>query len=165
MTTMTKKDLTYLRQTIARNHQRWIKDNPKSTLGDLRDYMLGVQDEMNEYNDDDPVADLDGDAAEYCADFGDDDEADQTVGYRLANVEEDIRVIEELIEEVGEEYKVRSLKGTSNKGLPEPLTEKQMKDVEFILKRLLGVKDWTRQELLSGPWQPWFKTRLQRLLG
>jgi hypothetical protein len=162
MTTTTKKELAELKQRIARNHRAWIEDNPRSTLGDLRDYMLGVQEAMNEYNDDDPVADIVVVAGEYCAGFGEDD---VTVGYRLANVEEDIQVIEELIEEVGEEYKVRSLKGASNKNLPEPLTENQRKYVEFILKRLLGVPNWTRQELLNGPWRPWLKTRLQRLLG
>jgi hypothetical protein len=162
MTTMTKKDLAELKQKVARNHQAWIEDNPRGTLGDLRAYMLGVQEEMNGYDEDDPVADLDGDAGQYCAGFDDDD---VTVGYRLGNVEEDIQVIEELIEEVGEKYKVRSLNGTGDNRSPEPLTEKQKKYVEFLLKRLLGVPDWTRQELLVGPWKPWVKTRLQRLLG
>jgi hypothetical protein len=162
MTTKTKKELAELKRTVARNHQAWIEDNPRSTLGDLRDYMLGVQDEMIGHDEDDPVAELGGDAGQYCAGFG---EGDVTVGYRLGNVEEDIQLIEELIEEVGERYKVRSLNGTGDRRSPEPLTEKQKKYVEFLLKRLMGVPDWTRQELLGGPWQPWVKTRLQRLLG
>jgi hypothetical protein len=119
------KELAELKLTVARNHLGWIKENPKSTLGELRDYMLEVRAEMNQRNDDELVADLDEVAAEYCASFGEDD---VTVGYRLANVEEDISVIEELIEELDEQYKVRSLmRGTTKSQLEEPLTEKQRK--------------------------------------
>ena len=161
-TTKTKKELADLKMTAARNHLGWFKDNPRGTLGELRDYLLGVRDEMNELDDEMLVADLDGVAGNYCASFGEDD---VTVGYRLANVEEDIDVIEILVEEVGEQYKVRSLKGTTNSQLTEPLTEKQRTFLEFLLKRLLGVPLWTRNELLDGPWQPWLKNRLKKLLG
>ena len=166
MTTKTKEELALQKRTVASNHMGWIRDNPKGTLGELRCYLRGVRKEMNEYEDDDLVADLDGDAGEYCAGFeGDDVEGDVTVGYRVGNVEQDIQVVQEMIEEVGEQYKVRSLKGGYSKVLPEPFTQKQQQYVEFIVKRLLGVPDWTREELLDGPWQPWFKKRLNKLLG
>lgn len=114
-----KEHLVFLLETVGFDHSTWIKTHPRATLFELLEYLEGVRDELNEFNDDDILAEIInelGDAGEYLRGFspvdepivsGDDKLAD--VGYRLENVEEDIRYVEELIEEVGETFLVKRL--------------------------------------------------------
>lgn len=108
----------WLLKTVSDNHRRWIKENKDATLGDLLEYLNSVQDELTAYDEDVVLADIIDElvtAADYLDDFTpveeplDDDGEMATVEYRLANVEEDIEYVEELIDELGEEFLVSQL--------------------------------------------------------
>ena len=113
-----REHLAFVRKEVGNNHSRWITARRSATLGDLLAHLEGVQDELMSFNDDDILADIAdelGDAADYLSDFAPLDEPVgldgelATVEYRLANVEEDIGFVEELIEAVGRSYKVSRL--------------------------------------------------------
>lgn len=111
-------ELESLKETVSNSHGKWIGNNPKATLGDLLSFLRDVQEEFFNFNDDDILADISGelgDAAVYLTEFeeftkpiGPDKEL-PTVGYRAANVEEDIGVVEDLIEHVGEGFPMKKL--------------------------------------------------------
>lgn len=111
-------ELELLKETVGNSHGKWIGRHPKFTLGDLLAFLRGVEEEFLTFDADDILADMGnelGDAADYLNEFEDfnkpidSDGALPTVGYRAANVEEDIEQVEELIELVGESFKVKKL--------------------------------------------------------
>lgn len=113
-----RKHVEFLKEWTGRNQQKWIKSYPTATLGDLLQYLERVQDELLAFNYDDVLAaiiDELGDAADWLGEWGsievhvDSDDAPATVEYRLDNVEEDISTVEELIDSLGESYKVKRL--------------------------------------------------------
>ncbi len=102
---------------VVMSHGAWFKNHPKGTLEELNEFLDSVLSEMENYDSNELIADhIDDlcDAAEYLADFQPptepvcDDEL-ATFEYRLVNVEEDIMYLEELIELVGESFKVADL--------------------------------------------------------
>ena len=111
------RDREFYTKQVADNHSRWISSNPEGTLADLLGFMECVRFEFLQYDGDELIADhiddLDN-AADYLSDWGDpsepvcDDEL-PTFEYRLANIEEDIMTLDELIELVGESFKVADL--------------------------------------------------------
>lgn len=114
---MAKKHLDFVKRIARQSHGRWIDSNPSATLGDLHSYLEVVRDELSEYDPDDVLAEIIDEldlAADYLSDF---DEVDEpvfddelaTVDYRMANVEEDIGDVEELIESLGASFRVSRL--------------------------------------------------------
>lgn len=113
-----QEHLAFLKREVGASHGRWIRSHRTATLSDLLAYLEGVQEELIAFNDDDVLAEIAnelGDAADYLSDFApleepvDSDGELATVEYRLANVEEDIRFVEELVEAVGGLFKVARL--------------------------------------------------------
>lgn len=111
-------ELESLKQAVRNSHGKWIGNDPKATLGDLLSFLRDVEEEFLNFDDDDLLADIGdelGDAADYLNEFEDfhtpiDSDGElPTVGYRAANVEEDIEQVEELIELVGVTFKVKKL--------------------------------------------------------
>ena len=111
-------ELESLKEAVSNSHGKWIGNNPKATLGDLLSFLRSVEEEFLNFDDEDILADIGdelGDAADYLNEFDDfnkpiDSDGElPTVGYRAANVEEDIEQVEELIELVGETFKVKKL--------------------------------------------------------
>jgi len=102
---------------VAYNHSRWLSSNPEGTLADLRDFLECVRYDFLRYDEDELIADHFEDlrnGSEYLLDFGDPSEPVDgddlpTFGYRLANVAEDLGHVDELIELVGESFKVADL--------------------------------------------------------
>lgn len=118
VTTSLNSHRNWLLKNVGDNHRRWIEENKDATLGDLLEYLNSVQDELTAYDEDVVLADIIDElvaAADYLDDFTpveeplDDDGEMATVEYRLANVEEDIEYVEELIDELGEEFLVSQL--------------------------------------------------------
>ena len=101
---------------MGRAHRKWITNNRSATLADLRQYLEDVAEEFQGYDEDALIADHFGelgDAADYLSEWGDpttDGEEPVTFEYRLANVEEDIQHVDDLIELVGESFKVKNLR-------------------------------------------------------
>jgi hypothetical protein len=113
-----KQQLASTKWWVRRNHGGWIEARPTATLGDLLDYLRAVEEELLGHDPDDVLAEIVGQldqAAAYLEDFGDLSEPVcdggdlPTVQYRLANVEEDIDDVEELIAAVGGSYRVSRL--------------------------------------------------------
>jgi hypothetical protein len=113
-----KKHLDFVKRQAGHNHRKWIRSHPSANLGDLLQYLEQVQDELLAFDYDDVLAEIIdelGDAADWLSEWGsievhiDGLDEPATVGYRLDNVEEDIREVEELIEGLGESYKVKRL--------------------------------------------------------
>jgi len=117
-TTRNKKatEIARLQEGVYLAHRKWIKNNRSATFADLRQFLQGVADEFDGYGEDAIIADHFGelgDAADYLSEWADpttDGEEPVTFEYRLANVEEDIRNVEDLIEFVGSAFKVKSLR-------------------------------------------------------
>lgn len=112
------KYLELLKAEIGRKFMNWRKWNQSATLGDLLQFLERAQDELLSFNGDDLLVEIEGDlsdAADYLATWeqktgymGDEEFAD--VDYRLANIEEDIGEVEELIEALGESFSVKRLR-------------------------------------------------------
>ena len=106
-----------LKAEVGRKFINWRKWNPTATLGELMPVLERAQDELLSFNGDDLLVEIEGDlsdAADYLATWEQktgymDDEEYADVDYRLANVEEDIGEVEELIEALGESFSVKRL--------------------------------------------------------
>jgi hypothetical protein len=111
------RDRVICTRQVADNHRRWISSKPEGTLADLLVFLECVRFEFLQYDADELIADHIDDlrnGSEYLIDFGDPSEpvdGDElpTFEYRLANIEEDIMTLDELIELVGESFKVADL--------------------------------------------------------
>lgn len=111
------KHVETLKAEIGRKFMNWRKWNPTATLGELMQFLERAQDELLSFNGDDLLVEIESDLSD-AADYLDtwekktgymDDEEFADVDYRLANVEEDIGEVEELIEAVGESFSVKRL--------------------------------------------------------
>ncbi len=108
-------EIARLQEDVSRRHRKWIKNNRSATLADLQRFLQDVADEFDGFDQNALIADFFdelGDAADYLSEWADpttDGEEPVTFEYRLANVEEDIQHVEELIELVGDSFKVKSL--------------------------------------------------------
>ena len=106
-----------LKAGVGRKFMNWRKWNPTATLGELLQFLERAQDELLSFNGDDLLVEIEGDlsdAADYLATWEQktgymDDEEFADVDYRLANIEEDIGEVEELIEALGETFSVKRL--------------------------------------------------------
>lgn len=102
---------------VADSHSRWISSNLEGTLADLLGYLECVRFDFLRYDADELVADHFEDirnGSDYLLDFGDPSEpvdGDElpTFEYRLETVDEDLMNLDELIELVGESFKVADL--------------------------------------------------------
>jgi len=115
---MTKKpipsDLQFAASFTSENFDKW---EAGETLGKLRRFLEVVQEEMCSFDEDELVIDhWDNlcDAADYLTFWGDPkerdtDEDELTFSYRLVNVEEDLMHVEDLIEVLGESFKISDL--------------------------------------------------------
>lgn len=111
------KHLESLKADIGRKFTTWRKWNPTATLGELLQFLELAQDELLSFNGDDLLMEIEGelsDAADYLATWEQqtgymDGEEFADVDYRLANVEEDIGEVEELIEALGDSFSVKRL--------------------------------------------------------
>lgn len=116
-TTRTEKatEVARSKEAVYRAHRKWIKNNRSATLADLRQFLSDVADEFDGFEETALIADNFGElwhGADYLSEWADpttDGEEPVTFEYRLANVEEDIGNVEELIELVGATFKVKSL--------------------------------------------------------
>lgn len=107
----------WLLRTVAREHRTWIKRNPNATLGDLLTHLNVVEDELLSFDEEEVLVEILDEliaAAEYLSDWTPVNEPIDgdlpTVGYRLLNIEEDIGCVEELIDEVGEDYSLKRVR-------------------------------------------------------
>lgn len=107
------QDLTFAGETVRYAFDNWQAE----TLGKLLTGLEEVREEMESYDGDALIADhwdeL-GIAADYAGMFGDpsewdDDDWPLTFDYRLANVEEDIMYVEQLVEGLGQSFKFDDL--------------------------------------------------------
>ena len=93
-------------------HGCWIAANRSGTLEELREHLESVRSEMLRYDGDELIADYIDEldvAADYLGTFEDEDDERETFDYRLANVDEDLQNVDDLIELVGESFKVAHL--------------------------------------------------------
>jgi hypothetical protein len=113
-----RKASDFLKRLTRHRHDRWIESNPSATLSDLLLYLEGVRDELSAFDSDDVLIEISEGldlAADYLGDFGDLDNPAEwhgglsTVDDRLADVEEDIGDIEDLIAALGESFKAKRL--------------------------------------------------------
>ena len=111
------KHVETLKAEIGRKFMNWRKWNSTATLGELLQFLERAQDELLSFNGDDLLVEIESDLSD-AADYLDtwekktgymDDEEFADVDYRLANVEEDIGEVEELIEALGESFSVKRL--------------------------------------------------------
>lgn len=93
-------------------HRRWIETHRQATLADLRAYLETVSQEIEKFDEDDLVTDhtLSDGTKEYLDDFGDDD---VTFGERCENVYEDLDNLDDLIDLVGGDFRIRHLRGAA----------------------------------------------------
>lgn len=111
------KHVETLKAEIGRKFMNWRKWNPTATLGELLQFLERAQDELLSFNGDDLLMEIEdelSDAADYLATWEQqtgymDDEEFVDVDYRLANIDEDIGEVEELIEALGESFSVKRL--------------------------------------------------------
>jgi len=106
-----KEHILWLKKHVGEDFTRWRSANPKGTLGDLLHFLEEVEQEMYSFNDDDVIEEVRDEldnAYEYLLEWGESTDH-ETVGYRLANVEEDKNHVEELIEELSPSYRVSRL--------------------------------------------------------
>jgi hypothetical protein len=108
------EDLKFAGETIRYAFDSW----QPGTLGELQSRLEEVRDEMESFDSDDLIEDHWDEltvAADYVLLFGDVTEQVEELDlpldfdYRLANVEEDIQQVEELIEGLGESFKFANL--------------------------------------------------------
>tara|TARA_R110002111_G_scaffold100975_1_gene156358 strand:+ start:3712 stop:4503 length:792 start_codon:yes stop_codon:yes gene_type:complete len=111
------RDRKIYTKQVADNHSRWISSNPEGTLADLLGFLECVRYDFLRYDSDELIVvhfeDL-RNGSDYLLDFGDPSEpvdGDElpTFGYRLESVDEDLGHVDELIELVGESFKVADL--------------------------------------------------------
>lgn len=113
MTTATKRNDSKMNQMIARsNHQTWLGDNPKGTLGQLLVWLEKAHEECLSMTDDEELLieeaeDVPETLAEYLSAF--DDHDGETFAFREADIDEDIQRIEALIDELGESMRLSKL--------------------------------------------------------
>lgn len=102
---------------IAFNHRSWIAANPEGALADLLEFLDLVRFEILRYDADELIVnhidDL-GIAADYLSDWDDpsvpvDEDELPSFGYRLENLDEDLQHVDELIDLVGDSFKVADL--------------------------------------------------------
>ncbi|MAX38793.1 MAG: hypothetical protein CME33_19725 [Gimesia sp.] len=106
----------YIKQ-VGDNHSRWISNNLTSTLADLLGFLECVRFEFLQYDPDELIVDHFEDlcnGSDYLLDFEDPSESvngDElsTFEHQLETVEEDIMTLDELIELVGESFKLADL--------------------------------------------------------
>lgn len=107
-----------LKAEVGRKFTKWRKSNPTATLGDLLQFLERAKDELLDFNGDDVLVEIESelsDAADWLATWGpieshvDGDGEPATVWYRVEELEEDIGEVEELIEALGESFKVKRL--------------------------------------------------------
>lgn len=117
-TNATKQQVARLKRMVRHNHGSWIEAHPSAKLADLLDYLRVVEEELLGYDPDDVLAEIVGEldqAAAYLDDFPELDEPLcgggelPTVEYRMADLEQDIGDVEELIAALGESYRVSRL--------------------------------------------------------
>lgn len=104
----------FLIETVGHAHQKWVKANFTATLADLRQFLEDVYEEFCQYDESEVIADHMeelGAAGDYLSEWADhpDDDEPATFGYREGNLDEDIRMVDDLIELVGESFKVSRL--------------------------------------------------------
>lgn len=107
------EDLNYAAGEVRYAFNSWQTD----TIGELLTLLREVEDEMESYDGDALIADHWDEltiAAEYQSMFGDPSDWDDdcyklTFEYRLANVEDDIMYVEQLIEALGPSFKFTDL--------------------------------------------------------
>jgi hypothetical protein len=108
------EDLKFAGEQIRYAFDSWNDDAPIETLEDLRDLLVEVRDEMEEFDGDDLIFEhldelyLTRDYESLFTEPGDDNDP-VTFHDRMANVEEDIEHLEELIEGLGESFKFTDL--------------------------------------------------------
>jgi hypothetical protein len=116
--TAATSELALTKWWVRRNHGRWIEARPTATISDLLGYLRAVEEELQQYDPDAVLADiLDelDEAAGYLDDFPSPDEPVDdggelpTVEYRMADLEQDIGDVEELIAALGGSYRVSRL--------------------------------------------------------
>lgn len=104
-----------LPKRVAQEHERWIDKHVGDTLAELLEYLEFVRYEMQRYEPDDLIVDhFDqlGVAAEYLAEWDEphsDDDEPHDFEYRLANLDEDIERLDEVIDMLGAEFKLADL--------------------------------------------------------
>ena len=118
---MTKKhipeDLAFEADHVRFDFRSWIDADMVSTLGDLQALLQEVEDEMTCFDTEALIVDhwdeL-GVTSDYVSLWGDPSERDEdedalTFEYRLGNLEEDLRYVEELIDGLGRTFKLSDL--------------------------------------------------------
>ncbi len=105
---------------VLYNHKEWIDDNPKGSLGELRERIDEALDQCNEIvnAEDDPHILAYDDIPEpliYELELWDNDDPDCTFSYRLPNLEEMLQDLDELIETFGTELVVGRLRDAASK--------------------------------------------------
>lgn len=118
---MTKKhipeDLAFEADHVRFDFRSWIDADMVSTLGDLQALLQEVEDEMTCFDSEALIVDhwdeL-GVTSDYVSLWGDPSERDEdedalTFEYRLGNLEEDLRYVEELIDGLGRTFKLSDL--------------------------------------------------------
>lgn len=112
------KHVETLKAEVGRKFTKWRKWNPTATLGELLQFLERAQDELFSFNSDDVLMEIESelsDAADWLATWGpieshvDGDGEPATVGYRVEELEEDIREVEQLIEAFGDSFSVKRL--------------------------------------------------------
>jgi hypothetical protein len=113
-----KRELALNKWWVRHTHGRWIEAHPTATLGDLLGFVQAAEEELLGYDPDDVLAEIVGEldqAAAYLDDFPNLDEPVcdggelPTVEYRMADLEQEIADVEELIAVLGETYRVSRL--------------------------------------------------------
>lgn len=108
------KDLKFAGEQIRYAFDSWNGDAPIETLEDLRDLLVEVQEEMEEFDGEDLISEhldelyLTRDYESLFTEPGDDNDP-VTFNDRMGYVEEDIEHLEELIEGLGESFKFAHL--------------------------------------------------------
>lgn len=110
------QDLVFEAKHIRFEFRYWHDTGMVCTLGDLRRLLREVEDEMSCFDGEALIVDYWDDlgiTTDYVSLFGDPDDHDDdvplTFDYRLANVEEDLMHVEQLIEGLGESFKFTDL--------------------------------------------------------
>lgn len=111
------KHLESLKDEVGRKFTSWRKSNSTATLGELLEFLERAKDELLDFNGDDVLVEIESelcDAADYLDTWANktgymNNEEPATVDYRLANMEEDIGEVDELIEELGKSFMLKRL--------------------------------------------------------
>ena len=110
-------EIERLSRDVVRAHKLWLEEYVGGTLGHLLAFLDAARAEFLRFDEEEPIEDhiddLDA-AGEYLAEWGDDsesldDDEPPTFGDRLADLDEDIGVVEQLVCLLGEQYRVAEL--------------------------------------------------------